>query len=439
MFSVVAVVGTRPEIIKMAPIILEAEIRGINLTILHTGQHYDDEMSNQIFTSLKLPEPYKNLNIKSIYPHEQLSEMIDKIGTELIELKPSIVLAVGDTASVLASCLASIQNKIPFGHVEAGLRSYDNTMTEEINRRIVDSISSLLFAPSKRAVLNLLNEGLDPDRIFFTGNTIVDAIKIYKDTALENQSSKADQIFHEIQGDFIICTIHRDFNVEDEDNFKEIVYGLKLLKKLPIVFLLHPRTAKKIMEYNLDETLTDIENLHLTSSVDYLSMLKLMQNERCKLILTDSGGLQEEAAILQKPCITIRPNTERPETVVSGINILVETDGEMIVKKIREMLSIDNFHEKFVSFSSPYGDGFAGKQILDIIENNLDILDFESPRLFDFGSKSFFLIGIKKDTKKSDVEEKFHCQITMIYDENGQPIPITEELKKGYRVRVTIR
>jgi len=439
MFSIVTVVGTRPEIIKMAPIILEAEIRGIELTILHTGQHYDEEMSNQIFTSLKLPEPYMNLDIKSVFPHEQLSEMIDKVGTELISIKPNIVLAVGDTVSVLASCLASIQNKIPFGHMEAGLRSFDNTMPEEINRKIVDSVSSLLFAPSQRAVLNLLKEGLDPDRIFFTGNTFVDSIKIYKETALENRTLKADQILQEIKKDFIICTVHRDFNVEDEDRLHEIILALKKFKELPILFLLHPRTAKKLTEYNLDDTLNQIENLHLTSPVDYFSMLKLLHNERCKLILTDSGGLQEEAAIIKKPCITIRPNTERPETVVCGINFLVETDSNMIVKKIRDILSRDNFEENFELFETPYGDGFAGKKILDLIEDNLDILDFESPRLFDYGSKSFFLIEIEKTTQKSMVEEKFHCQITMVYDERGQPIPIPEELKKGYRVRVTIK
>ncbi len=439
MFSVVAVVGTRPEIIKMAPIILEAEDRGVNLTIIHTGQHYDDEMSYNIFSSLRLREPDKNLGINSTIPHEQLSEMIDRIGAELITIKPSIVLAVGDTASVLATCLASIQNKIPFGHIESGLRSFDNTMPEEINRRIVDSISSLLFAPSQQAVLNLLNEGLDPDRIFLTGNPFVDAFKIYAQTALENQTLQADQILQEIEDDFIICTIHRDFNVEDEEKLHEIVLGLTKFKDIPIVFLLHPRTAKKIEEYNLDDALNQIQNLRVFKPVDYLSMLKLLLNERCKLILTDSGGLQEEAALANKPCITIRPNTERPETVVSGINFLVEAESDMIVKKIRTILSKDSFEENFEMFAAPYGDGFAGKKILDLIENNLDVLDFESPRLFDYGSKSFFLIEIKRNTKKSIVEEKFHCQITMAYDEVGQPIPIPEELKKGYRVRVTIR
>ena len=439
MFSIVAVVGTRPEIIKMAPIILEAEIRGIDLLVLHTGQHYDDEMSNQIFASLRLPEPFKNLDIQSVLPHEQLSEMIDRLGDELVSIMPNVVLAVGDTVSVLASCLASIKNKIPFGHIEAGLRSFDNTMPEEINRKIVDSISSLLFAPSQQAVLNLLNEGLDPDRIFFTGNTFVDSLKIYSQTALDNQTLQADQILQEIKDDFIICTIHRDFNVDDEERLREILMSLTKFKELPILFLLHPRTAKKIEEYNMDDTLNQIENLCMSKSIDYLSMLKLIQNERCRLILTDSGGLQEEAAILKKPCITIRPNTERPETVVSGINFLVETDSNMITKKIHEVLQRDSFEKNFEMFASPYGDGFAGKKILDLIENNLDVLDFESPRLFDYGSKSFFLIEIKRNTKKSIVEEKFHCQITMVYDELGQPIPIPEELKKGYRVRVTIR
>ena len=312
-------------------------------------------------------------------------------------------------------------------------------MPEEINRKIVDSISSLLFAPSQQAVLNLLNEGIDPDRVFFTGNTFVDAIKIYAKTALENHTLKAEQILQEIKDDFIICTIHRDFNVEDEERLHEIILALSKIKELPILFLLHPRTAKKVTEYNLDDTLNQIENLHLSKPIDYLSILKLLQSEKCKLILTDSGGLQEEAAVLKKPCITIRPNTERPETIVSGINFLVETDSNMIAKKIREILSRENFVKNFELFAAPYGNGFASKKILDLIENKLDVLEFESPRLFDFGSKSFFLIEIKRNTKKSIVEEKFHCQITMAYDEQGQPITIPEELKKGYRVRVTIR
>ncbi|MEE9410186.1 MAG: UDP-N-acetylglucosamine 2-epimerase (non-hydrolyzing) [Candidatus Heimdallarchaeota archaeon] len=439
MLSIAVIVGTRPEIIKIAPIILEAEVRGVELTLIHTGQHYDSEMSEQIFNSLNLPNPTRNLHLESNIPHMQLAEMIRELGEELNEIKPNIVLAVGDTISVLASCLASVQNKIPFGHVEAGLRSYDNTMPEEINRKIVDSVSSILFAPSQRAVLNLLHEGLEPSRIFFTGNTIVDAIKIFDETTWENKTKQADEILNEVREKFIICTIHRESNVENKDKLTEILSALKKIQNKPLVFLLHPRTAKKIKEHGLEDTLKQIDKLLVYSPIDYLSMMKLMSHENCKLILTDSGGLQEEASIVGKPCVTIRPNTERPETVEHGINFLVETDSDLIVKKINYVLAIESFQTKFESFSNTYGDGFASTKILDIIEEQLENLDYESPELFDHGSKSFFLIEIKANTNKSLIEENFHCQITMVYNERGQPIPIPEELKKGYRIRVTIK
>ncbi len=439
MGSIALVVGTRPEIIKMAPIINEARIRNLQIYIIHTGQHYSQEMSKQFFESMNLPSPNVNLDIQSENKSVQLGEMISKLGDEFKKIQPNIVLAVGDTNSVVASCLASIQNNIPFGHIEAGLRSYDNTMPEEINRKLVDSISSLLFAPSQRAMTNLLYEGLDPERIYFTGNTIVDSIRLYSEKIFERYTPKAKEILNEIKEEFIICTFHRISNVDNKQNLKEISNALSNYNLLPIVFLMHPRTEKQMKKFNLFEKLQENKNVHIYTSIDYLSILRLLKDERCKIILTDSGGLQEEASILKKPCITIRPNTERPETVESQINTLVRIDEKEIIQLLNQTLANDDLIKNFEEFGSPYGDGYASSKILNIIEERWANMEFKSPELYKHGSKSFFLIDMKGDMERSVVENNFNCQVTMVYDEQGQPIPIPDELKKGYRIRVIIK
>ncbi len=439
MGSIALVVGTRPEIIKMAPIINEAKVRDLQIYIIHTGQHYSQEMSKQFFDSLALPSPNINLDIQSENKSVQLGEMISKLGDELKKTQPSIVLAVGDTNSVVAACLASIQNNIPFGHIEAGLRSYDNTMPEEINRKLVDSISSLLFVPSQRAITNLLYEGLDPERIYFTGNTIVDSIRLYGDNIFEQHTPKAKEILDEINEEFIICTIHRVSNVDNKQNLKEISNALSNFIQMPIIFLMHPRTEKQLNEFNLYDKLQENKKIHIYTSIDYLSILRLMKDDRCKIILTDSGGLQEEASILKKPCITIRPNTERPETVESKINFLVKVDEKEIIQILNQTLTNEDFMNKFEEFGNPYGDGYASSKILNIIEERWSNIEFKSPELYRQGSKSFFMMEMKEDKKRSVVENNFHCQVTMVYDEKGQPIPIPDVLKKGYRIRAIIK
>lgn len=439
MRSLVFVIGTRPEIIKIAPVILEAEKREIPFTLIHTGQHYDTEMSEQFFEILRLRKPDLNLDIQSKPSTEQLGAMIKKLGEKFLEISPSLVLAVGDTVSVLAACLASVNNQIPFGHIESGLRSYDNTMPEEVNRKMVDSVSAIHFAPSQRAVVNLLYEGIEPKRIHFVGNTIVDSIRIYGEKEIQNLPKTINDFLEKLEESFIICTIHRVSNVENETNLKEIVESLKKISDIPILFLLHPRTAKKLEEFNLMSQLKSIENLTISSSIDYLSMLNLMKSGNCKLILTDSGGLQEEAAYMKIPCITLRPNTERPETVEQEINKLVKIDKDEISKTIKQTLSDTELEKRFSDFIYPYGDGTSSKQILDIIENNWENLKFVSPEIYSSGSKSFFLIEIKTNIKRTLVEENFNCEISLVYDERGQPIPIPYELKKGYWIRVTVK
>ncbi|MHA2255358.1 MAG: non-hydrolyzing UDP-N-acetylglucosamine 2-epimerase, partial [Candidatus Heimdallarchaeaceae archaeon] len=354
-------------------------------------------------------------------------------------IAPNLVLAVGDTMSVLAACLASINNQIPFGHIESGLRSYDNTMPEEINRRIVDSVSSILFTPSQRSVVNLLYEGIDPARIHFVGNTIADSLRIFGEKVKQDLPKAAEEILKKIQRNFIICTIHRVSNVENETNLKEIVESLKEIKDVSIIFLLHPRTAKKLEEFDLMSKFKSIKNMTISSSVDYLTILSLMRSEKCKLILTDSGGLQEEAAYMKIPCITLRPNTERPETVEQDINKLVRIDKNDIINSIQQTMSDVNIKQKFDKFIFPYGDGRSSEKILNVVEDNLDNLYFVSPEIYSSGSKSFFLIEIKTKISRSLVENNFNCTITLVYDERGQPIPIPDELQKGYWIRVSVK
>ncbi len=435
MLSIAFVLGTRPEIIKLAPVILEVEKRKIKHTIIHTGQHYDKNLSDEIFDSLDIRTPDINLDVKTKIPHKQLSEMIAKIGGTILELNPSIVLAVGDTVSVLASSLSCIQNTIPFGHIEAGLRSYDFTMPEEINRRLVDHISSILFAPSERAVLNLNYEGIDPKRIHHTGNTVIDSIRIFNELIHEKEAVSADNILEEIKEPYILTTIHRIANVENRTNLEEIVKTLVSYNEHSIVLLIHPRTRKKLEEYDLLQQLSQNKKIHLYSPVEYPSLLKLLKHERCLLVLTDSGGLQEEASFLRKPCITIRPNTERPETVEQEINFLVKTTASQILKTIKLVLSED-FEYRFNSFGSPYGKGCASQKIIDLIEANYKFLSYKPPENYRSGSKSFHILELGASMEKDTIEEQFRCQLIAAFDENGHPKLIKNKMKKGDKVRI---
>ncbi len=435
MLSIAFVLGTRPEIIKLAPIIFEVEKREIIHTIIHTGQHYDENLSSEIFKSVGLRSPDYNLEVKTKIPHKQLSEMIEKLGEVYLEVKPSVVLSVGDTTSVLASSLACIQTGIPYGHVEAGLRSFDLTMPEERNRRLVDHMSSILFAPSERAVINLNNEGIEAKRIHQTGNTTIDSIRIFKTLIHKKDTKSADIILEQVNDFFVLATIHRVSNVENKENLEEIVKALVEFKDHSIVLLIHPRTMKKIEEYDLHKTMKQNKKLYLFSPVDYPSLLKLLKHKNCLLVLTDSGGLQEEAAYLQKPCLTVRPNTERPETVEHEINFLVEIKASKILQKISLILSED-FEYRFSTFKTPYGEGYASQEILNLIESNFKLLSFKSPSNYRSGSKSYNLLEMGVSMDKELIKDQFNCQLVSSFDENGYPKKLEDKLKKGDRVRI---
>jgi len=350
--KVAIILGTRPEIIKMSPIIRALEQKGMEFFILHTGQHYSYNMDKVFFEQLRLPQPRYNLRVGSGTHAEETGRMMIGVEKVLVEEKPSIVLVEGDTNTVLAGALASVKIGIPIGHVEAGLRSFDRSMPEEINRVVVDHISDLLFAPTKTAEGNLLREGIPEDRIFVTGNTIVDAV--YQNLQLAEAINAPF-----IEDDYFLVTVHRQENTDNPTRLKNIIEGLKLVKEyfgIPIIYPIHPRTLKRIREYGINT-----EGLNLIEPLDYLSFLKL--ESRAKLIFTDSGGVQEEACILKVPCVTLRYNTERPETIEVGANILAGTEPKEILEKARIMIDAKR------DWENPFGDGKAAVRIVSIISD----------------------------------------------------------------------
>jgi UDP-N-acetylglucosamine 2-epimerase (non-hydrolysing) len=352
---IVIVLGTRPEIIKMSPVIRECEKRELDFFILHTGQHYTREMDQAFFDDLELPQPKYNLDVGS-GPHGfQTGKIMAGIEKILMKERPDTVLVQGDTNTVLAGALATVKLHIKLGHVESGLRSFDRNMPEEINRVVTDHIADYLFAPTRIAEQNLLNEGIDNSKIFVTGNTIVDAVF----QNLEIASKKSD-IISKMQlspKEYFLVTLHRAENVDLKERLQSIIGGLEALKfryDMPVIFPIHPRTEKRMMEFGISPN-----GIGLIKPIGYLDFLQLQAQST--LVLTDSGGLQEESCILGVPCVTLRDNTERPETLHVGSNILAGTDSERIINAARKMTALDT------KWENPFGNGKSAEKIVDAI------------------------------------------------------------------------
>jgi len=358
--KIIIIVGTRPEIVKMAPIIKELESQGRDYFILHTGQHYSYSLDKVFFEQLELPPAKYNLEVGSGLPGEQTARILTGVEKVLPTEKADIVLAEGDTNSVVAGVLAAVKLHIKVGHVEAGLRSYDRSMPEEINRIVADHCADFLFAPTPTARKILIGEGIPEEKIFVTGNTIVDAIHQNLEIA-KGRANALNKLGLKPQGYFLV-TIHRQENVDDQARFISILEGLNSVGAefdLPVVYPIHPHSQKRIAEFNLQP-----QALSLVEPVDYFSFLQLESSAR--LILTDSGGVQEEACILSVPCVTLRDNTERPETLEVGSNILAGVAPERILEQTRVMLGRQN------KWPNPFGDGTAGKRIVEIITGGKD-------------------------------------------------------------------
>jgi UDP-N-acetylglucosamine 2-epimerase (non-hydrolysing) len=329
MLKVINVVGARPNFMKVAPIVEAMRRREREFTplLVHTGQHYDAGMSDAFFRDLDLPKPDVHLGVGSASHAAQTAAIMERFEPVVLEEKPDWVVVVGDVNSTIACALVCVKLGVKVAHVEAGLRSRDRTMPEEINRLLTDQIADLLFTPSADADENLRAEGIPPDRIRLVGNVMIDSL--YRHLERARQSPIKDQLG--LTGkDYAVLTLHRPANVDDPGVFGNILSALqKISERLPIVFPVHPRTRKTIAELGLESQVNKTSALRLIDPLGYLDFLCLYSGAR--LVLTDSGGIQEETSVLGIPCLTLRENTERPITVTMGTNKIVGSDPEKIV------------------------------------------------------------------------------------------------------------
>ena len=351
------VIGTRPEIIKMAPIIHECERRNIDLFLLHTGQHYSESLSSQFFDDMSLRAPDLNLNIGSGTHSEQTAKALIGIEKALVKECPDVVLVQGDTNAVLSAALAAAKLGIPVGHVEAGLRSYDIRMPEEHNRRLTDHVSSYLFAPTQKSADILKNEQVWGE-ILVTGNTVIDALES-RFPLIQNRKTVADQLGID---EFALLTMHRAENVDDKEILTGLLSGIYSLNT-NIIFAAHPRTVARLNEFGLMEEIQENDQIHIVDPPGYLDFIALMK--KCRFILTDSGGIQEEATApsINKSVFVLRTSTERPESVDSGHAIVVGVSPDTFPKMI--ISSVEKGLEK--QRKCPYGDGNASRKIVDAI------------------------------------------------------------------------
>lgn len=320
------VVGTRPNFIKVTRFKRVAAERGdMEVKIVHTGQHYDDKMAQVFFDQFEL-RPDLFLNIAPDHPGKQIGAITTSLTDLFLEQKPDMVIVVGDVNSTLAAAIAANKCEIPVAHLESGLRSYDRTMPEEHNRLVADSLSDLFFVTEDSGLKNLKDEQKDHGGIAFVGNTMIDTLVGFSDKI---ESATILEEVDVAESEFALVTIHRPSNVDSEKGLNTLVDILENVgARIPIVFPIHPRTRKRLSELGFDAKLNAIPKLVLTGPLGYFDFQKLVKS--CKFVLTDSGGIQEETTFLQKPCLTLRPNTERPSTVEIGSNVLLPFSIEEI-------------------------------------------------------------------------------------------------------------
>ena len=358
------VVGARPQIIKSAPIVHEASGDAeVEFQLVHTGQHYDFEMSRIFFGELELPDPVVNLGVGSGSHGRQTGKMMIGLEGAIEKLRPDVVLVPGDTNSTLAGALAAIKLQVPVAHVEAGARSYDLRMPEEVNRRLTDHCSRMLFGATENCVKNLLKEGIPKDQIHLSGDTMYDALLRHTARALRSR------ILEELDlagAEYAVLTVHRPENVDDPEALKDIIGAMIELKELPIVFPVHPRTMERLKATGLLERVKEAEHVMLVDPIGYHEMLRLVKDSR--MVFTDSGGLQKEAFWLRTLCITLRERTEWVETVELGANMLVGNEKERIVQEIRDCRGFEKLETKLKGLSNPFGKGNASKKIIDALK-----------------------------------------------------------------------
>ena len=350
MKHVLHVVGARPNFVKAAPVLAAIKERGIRQTLVHTGQHYDRNMSDIFFTQLAIPDPDVNLGVGSGSHAAQTAEIIRQFEPIVLGYKPDIVLVYGDVNSTVAAALVCSKLLIPVGHVEAGLRSFDRTMPEEINRIVTDRLSDVLFTPSEDGDANLLREGVPPNKIYRVGNVMIDSlVKLLPMAEKFPMNTWPER--------FALVTLHRPSNVDNNENLRRILDSfLEVRERLEIIFPVHPRTRKRIMEFGID-----VSKLCLLEPMPYIEFLSLQT--RAAVVITDSGGMQEETTYLGVPCLTLRENTERPITVTIGTNKLVKEGSSSLTYELKNLLEGKGKKGSV----PPLWDGHAGNRIADVL------------------------------------------------------------------------
>ena len=366
--KIINIVGARPNFMKIAPL-MEAykAYPDFEPVLVHTGQHYDEKMSDLFFRQLGIPEPDINLEIGSASHAVQTAEIMKAFEPVCLEYQPDVVLVVGDVNSTIACGLVAVKLGIKLVHVEAGLRSGDREMPEEINRILTDSISDMLFVTEQSGIDNLLGEGVSEDRIHMVGHVMIDTLLKNLEKAKDSMILSDLQRYYNLNGEgFAVLTMHRPSNVDDPVVFARILDALDVIQKdLPIIFPIHPRTRKNLASMGLQNRVENMKNLLLLDPIGYLDFLKLTSS--AKLVLTDSGGIQEETTVLKIPCITLRENTERPITAEIGSNQVVGTDTQKILAAYQNATS-GNWRDPQVP---PLWDGQASQRIVKILSEKL--------------------------------------------------------------------
>ncbi|MBN1803872.1 MAG: UDP-N-acetylglucosamine 2-epimerase (non-hydrolyzing) [Sedimentisphaerales bacterium] len=363
MIKIICVCGARPNFMKIAPLMRAFKGDGNFQTLLvHTGQHYDEKMSKLFFEELEIPKPDINLEVGSGSHAVQTAEVMKRFEPVVMDFKPDYVLVVGDVNSTIACGLVAVKLCVKLIHVEAGLRSFDRSMPEEVNRVLTDSISDLLFVTEQSGVDNLKREGVDAGKIHFVGNVMIDTLLSNKEKA---ERSDVLTKMNLKPKDYAVITLHRPSNVDNMENFEKIISAFEVIEKdLKLIFPIHPRTRNNIKGLEIGKRVEAMSNLILLEPVGYLDFMKLMSN--AAVIITDSGGIQEETTILQVPCMTLRENTERPVTVTEGTNRLVHIETGDILKSYNEIKT-----NKFETDGKipKFWDGKAAERIANIIED----------------------------------------------------------------------
>jgi UDP-N-acetylglucosamine 2-epimerase (non-hydrolysing) len=365
------VVGARPNFVKVAPILAEfRRHQGVEAMLVHTGQHYDEQLSSQLFTELELPEPDAQLGIGAGPRARQIAKVIQRLDPIVEREAPDFVLVVGDVDSTMAAALVAAGRMVPLIHVEAGLRSFDRTMPEEINRIVTDALSDLLFVTEESAIANLEKEGIAGEKVHFAGNVMIDTLLRHRERA--HRSDVLERLGL-VEGRYAAVTLHRPSNVDHPDTFGEILAALReIAEELPIAFPCHPRTRDRLARFGLEHAAPQSEaagcastrrnGLVLTDPLGYLDFIRLADG--AALILTDSGGVQEEATALGVPCLTLRENTERPVTLTHGTNTLTGCRRPAIVAAARKALAAGRPPSRELP---PLWDGHAAERIVQRI------------------------------------------------------------------------